>query len=103
MTGVDGFVIENFESKLNRLMDAYTQLSAENIALREQLTQQSVELDKVAEAGVALFVDLATSIDKWNTVFFLQNYGGIGVVMIVIMPHRMHCLKIYGYYVATII
>ena len=49
MTGVDGFVIENFESKLNRLMDAYTQLSAENVALREQLTQQSVELAKVRE------------------------------------------------------
>ena len=49
MTGVDGVVIENFESKLNRLMDAYTQLSAENVALREQLTQQSVELAKVRE------------------------------------------------------
>lgn len=49
MTGVDGVVIENFESKLNRLMDAYTRLSAENAALREQLTQQSVELVKVRE------------------------------------------------------
>ena len=49
MTGVDGFVIENFESKLNRLMGAYTQLSAENAALREQLNQQSVELAKVRE------------------------------------------------------
>ena len=49
MTGVDGVVIENFESKLNRLMDAYTRLSAENAALREQLAQQSVELTKVRE------------------------------------------------------
>ena len=49
MTGVDDIVIENFESKLNRLMDAYTQLSAENAALREQLIQQSVELAKVRE------------------------------------------------------
>ena len=49
MTGVDDFVIENFESKLNRLMGAYTQLSAENAALREQLNQQSVELAKVRE------------------------------------------------------
>ena len=49
MTGVDDIVIENFESKLNRLMDAYTQLSAENAALREQLSQQSVELAKVRE------------------------------------------------------
>lgn len=49
MTGVDGVVIENFESKLNRLMDAYTRLSAENAALREQLAQQSVELAKVRE------------------------------------------------------
>ena len=48
MTGVDG-IVGNFESKLNRLMDAYTQLSAENVALREQLTQQSVELAKVRE------------------------------------------------------
>ena len=46
MTEVDGFVIGNFESKLNRLMDAYTQLAAENTALREQLSIQSVELDK---------------------------------------------------------
>ena len=49
MTGVYGVVIENFESKLNRLMDAYTRLSAENAALREQLAQQSVELVKVRE------------------------------------------------------
>lgn len=49
MTGVDDIVIENFESKLNRLMGAYTQLSAENAALREQLIQQSVELAKVRE------------------------------------------------------
>ena len=49
MTGVDGVVIENFESKLNRLMDAYTRLLAENAALREQLAQQSVELVKVRE------------------------------------------------------
>ena len=47
MTGVDDIVIENFESKLNRLMGAYTQLSAENAALREQLAQQSVELVRV--------------------------------------------------------
>ena len=49
MTEVDEIVIENFESKLNRLMDAYTQLAAENTALREQLDQQSVELDRVRE------------------------------------------------------
>ena len=42
-------MIENFESKLNRLMDAYTRLLAENAALREQLAQQSVELVKVRE------------------------------------------------------
>ena len=49
MTEVDDFVIGNFESKLNRLMEAYEQLSAENATLREQLTLQSVELDKVRE------------------------------------------------------
>ena len=49
MTRVDDIVIENFESKLNRLMGAYTQLSAENVALREQLAQQSVELAKARE------------------------------------------------------
>lgn len=42
-------MIENFESKLNRLMDAYTRLSTENAALREQLAQRSVELVKVRE------------------------------------------------------
>ena len=49
MTGVGDIVIENFESKLNRLMDAYTKLSAENVALRKQLVQQSVELSEVRE------------------------------------------------------
>lgn len=47
MTEVDGFVIESFESKLNRLMEVYTRISVENVALREQLNRQSVELDKV--------------------------------------------------------
>ena len=49
MTGANGFVIENFESKLNRLMEAYTQLSEENAALRRQLDLQSVELAKARE------------------------------------------------------
>ena len=49
MTEVDEIVIENFESKLNRLMEAYTRLSAENATLREELNRQSVELDKVRE------------------------------------------------------
>ena len=49
MTEVDEIVIENFESKLNRLMEAYTRLSAENKALREELSQQSVELGKARE------------------------------------------------------
>ena len=47
MTEVDEIVIENFESKLNRLMGAYTQLSQENLMLRNQLNRQSVELDEV--------------------------------------------------------
>ena len=49
MTEVDEFVIENFESKLSRLMEAYTLLSDENTALREQLSTQSVELGKARE------------------------------------------------------
>ena len=49
MTEVDEFVIENFESKLSRLMEAYTLLSDENTALREQLSTQSVELEKARE------------------------------------------------------
>ena len=49
MTEVDEFVIENFESKLSRLMEAYTLLSDENTALREHLSTQSVELEKARE------------------------------------------------------
>lgn len=49
MTGVEDIVIGNFESKLSRLMEAYTQLFAENTGLREQLAQQSVELTKMRE------------------------------------------------------
>ena len=41
MTEANGFVIENFESKLSRLMEAYTQLSEENADLRRQLDLQS--------------------------------------------------------------
>lgn len=49
MTEVDEIVIKNFESKLSRLMEAFTLLSQENKALREQLSLQSVELNKVRE------------------------------------------------------
>lgn len=49
MTEVDEIVIKNFESKLSRLMSAYTQVSEENILLREQLSYQSAELDKARE------------------------------------------------------
>ena len=49
MTEVDEFVIENFESKLSRLMEAYTLLSDENTALRDQLSTQSAELKKTRE------------------------------------------------------
>ena len=49
MTEVDGIVIENVESKLDRLMAAYSQLMQENAALREQLGLQSAELVEVRE------------------------------------------------------
>ena len=54
MTEVDEFVIENFESRLNRLMEAYTQLLTENATLRKRLSQQSVELDKVRKQYIEL-------------------------------------------------
>ena len=54
MTGIDELVFENFESKLNRLMGAYTRLQTENSALREQLNLQSVELDKVRKQNIEL-------------------------------------------------
>ena len=44
MTGIGGIVIDNFESKLDRLMAAYTQLVKENAILRERLGHQSIEL-----------------------------------------------------------
>ena len=54
MTGIDELVVENFESKLNRLMGAYTRLQTENRALREQLNLQSVELDTVRKENIEL-------------------------------------------------
>lgn len=54
MTEVDEIAIRNFESKLSRLMDAYTQLAAENATLRQQLSQQSVEFNKVCEQHAEL-------------------------------------------------
>ena len=54
MTAVDEFVIADFESKLNRLMRAYTRLSAENAMLRERLEFQSVELNGMRKQNVEL-------------------------------------------------
>ena len=57
MIGQDRIAIDNFESKLNRLMDAYTQLAARNAELHQQVAQQAEELaevrrqyDKLAES-----------------------------------------------------
>ena len=49
MTEVDEIAIKNFETKLSRLKEGYTHLAKENAVLREQLSQQSVQLDKVRE------------------------------------------------------
>ena len=54
MTEVDEIAIKNFESKLSRLKEGYTQLAKENAVLREQLSQQSVELDKVRKQYIEL-------------------------------------------------
>ena len=54
MTALDGLVVANFESKLDRLMESYSQLLAENAALREQLELQNVELGQVREHNVEL-------------------------------------------------
>lgn len=47
MTEKDRAIIANFESKLGRLMDVYTQLAAENAVLREQMGQQAEELERL--------------------------------------------------------
>jgi predicted nucleic acid-binding Zn-ribbon protein len=54
MTGADELIIDDFESKLNRLMGAYTRLQTENRELREQMNLQSVELDKVRKQNIEL-------------------------------------------------
>jgi hypothetical protein len=47
MTEKDRALIANFESKLGRLMDVYTQLAAENAVLRERMGQQAEELERL--------------------------------------------------------
>ena len=47
MTEKDRAIIANFESKLGRLMDVYTQLAAENAVLRERMGQQAEELERL--------------------------------------------------------
>lgn len=47
MTEKDRAIIANFESKLGRLMDVYTQLAAENAVLRERMEQQAEELERL--------------------------------------------------------
>jgi ribosomal protein L9 len=54
MTKADEIVIDNFESKLNRLMEAHTQLKAENRQLRAKIDQQSVELDELRKQHTSL-------------------------------------------------
>ena len=47
MTEKNRAIIANFESKLGRLMDVYTQLAAENAVLRERMGQQAEELERL--------------------------------------------------------
>lgn len=54
MTKVDGIAVENFESKLNRLLEVHTQLISENKQLRSKINQQSVELDKLRNQYTSL-------------------------------------------------
>ena len=54
MAVLDGLVVANFESKLDRLMESYSQLLAENAALRERLELQAVELGQVRVHNVEL-------------------------------------------------
>ena len=64
MTKADEIVIDNFESKLNRLMEAHTQLKAENRQLRAKIDQQSVELDELRKQHTSLtqsYTDLKLS------------------------------------------
>ena len=42
--------IENFESKLSRLMEMHTQLKDENLKLHRIIDQQSVELEEIRQA-----------------------------------------------------
>ena len=54
MIGTDGIVVENFESKLSRLMEAHTQLKDENRQVRNAIDRQSVELDELRKQYTAL-------------------------------------------------
>lgn len=54
MIGADVLAVENFESKLSRLMSAYTQLKEENKQLRNTIEGQSVELDELRNQNASL-------------------------------------------------
>ena len=54
MIGTDVLTVENFESKLSRLMNAYTQLKEENKQLRNTIEAQSVELDELRNQNASL-------------------------------------------------
>ena len=54
MIGADEFVVENFESKLSRLMKVHTQLMEENRQLRSTIDSQSVELDELRKQYASL-------------------------------------------------
>ena len=54
MIGADVLAVENFESKLSRLMNAYTQLKEENRQLRNTIEGQSVELDELRRQNASL-------------------------------------------------
>ena len=54
MIGTDGFVVENFESKLSRLLQAHAQLKEENRQLRNVIDKQSVEFDELRKQYASL-------------------------------------------------
>ena len=78
-------------------------LGARHLNRPHGLPGESVEFGKPAATGIALSVDLASHIHIRMSVEHLAHDRGIDVVVVVVIPHRLHGVEIQAKHIAVII
>ena len=67
------------------------------------LAVQAVEFGNVAHARIALAVNLASRIYERHPIFLLAHNGGINIVVIVVIPHRLHIVEVDAEDIAVVV